>query len=90
MQQHYKTPDNALHVIEPEFAHMLPLGALPITDEEAQEIRIAALPKVPYSQMRAAAYPPVTEQLDAIWKGGDALASMAAEVKAIKEKFPKP
>jgi hypothetical protein len=35
----YKAPDNSLHVIEPEFAHMLPLGSVPITDEEAEELR---------------------------------------------------
>jgi len=31
----YKAPDNKVHVIEPEFAHLLPAGCEPITDEEA-------------------------------------------------------
>lgn len=36
----YKAPDNSLHFIEPEFAYMLPNGCVPITPEEAEEIRI--------------------------------------------------
>lgn len=35
----YKSPDNSLHVIEPEFAYMLPAGCVPITDEEAEALR---------------------------------------------------
>ena len=41
---HFKAPDNSLHFIEPEFAHMLPAGYVPITDEEAEAIRIANAP----------------------------------------------
>lgn len=37
--QHYKTPDNSLHCIEPEFAHLLPAGCVAITAEEAEELR---------------------------------------------------
>lgn len=36
---HYKAPDNSLHVIEPEFAHLLPAGSIAITDEEAEALR---------------------------------------------------
>jgi hypothetical protein len=36
---HYKAPDNSLHVIEPEFAHLLPAGSVPITEEEAETLR---------------------------------------------------
>lgn len=41
----YKAPDNSLHVIDPEFAHMLPAGCLQITDEEAKAIRAANAPQ---------------------------------------------
>lgn len=37
--QHYKAPDNSLHAIEPEFAHLLPAGSVPITDAEAEALR---------------------------------------------------
>lgn len=36
---YYKAPDNSLHFIEPEFAHLLPAGSAPITDEEAEALR---------------------------------------------------
>jgi len=41
---HYKAPDNSLHVIEPEFAYMLPAGCVEITEAEADAIRIASIP----------------------------------------------
>lgn len=37
--QNYKAPDNSLHVIEPEFAHLLPEGCIAITEEEAEALR---------------------------------------------------
>lgn len=37
--QHYKAPDNSLHCIEPEFAHLLPEGCIAITEEEAEALR---------------------------------------------------
>lgn len=43
-----------------------------------------------YAMKRAAEYPPVTEQLDAMYKGGEAAAAMAATIQAIKAKYPKP
>jgi hypothetical protein len=38
---------------------------------------------------RAAEYPPIGDQLDALWKGGDAAAEMLARVQAVKAKYPK-
>ena len=43
-----------------------------------------------YQRDRAAAYPPIGDQLDALWKGGDAAAAMLAQVQAVKAKYPKP
>ena len=40
----YKAPDNSLHFIEPELAHLLPAGCVQITDEEAEALRPAAPP----------------------------------------------
>ena len=42
-----------------------------------------------YKQQRAQEYPPIGDQLDALWKGGDAAAEMLAKVQAVKTKFPK-
>lgn len=35
----YKAPDNSLHFIDPEYAHLLPSGCVPITPEEAEALR---------------------------------------------------
>ena len=48
------------------------------------------LPPTPYQQLRAAAYPPIGDQLDAMWKGGAAEAAMLEIVLAVKAKYPKP
>ena len=42
-----------------------------------------------YKSKRAAEYPPIGDQLDALWKGGDAAAEMLAKVQAVKTKYPK-
>ena len=42
-----------------------------------------------YKQQRAAEYPTIGDQLDALWKGGDAAAEMLAKVQAVKNKYPK-
>jgi hypothetical protein len=43
-----------------------------------------------YIAKRIAEYPPISDQLDALWKGGDAAAAMLATVQAVKLKYPKP
>ena len=47
--QHYKTIENNLYAIEPEFAGLLPQGCVPISDEEANEIRAAINMNLPQS-----------------------------------------
>lgn len=42
-----------------------------------------------YSETRAAAYPAITDQLDAIWKGGLAMAAMRERIADVKKQFPK-
>ena len=42
-----------------------------------------------YQRKRAAEYPSIGDQLDALWKGGDAAAEMLAKVQAVKAKYPK-
>ncbi len=39
--------------------------------------------------LRAMAYPPIADQLDAIWKGGADMEAMRKTVLAVKAKFPK-
>lgn len=42
-----------------------------------------------YQALRAAAYPPVGDQLDAMWKGGDEQAAMHETILAVKAEYPK-
>ena len=45
--------------------------------------------KPSYSELREAAYPSIEDQLDALWKGGDALEKMKATIESVKLKYPK-
>jgi hypothetical protein len=48
-------------------------------------------PEIPdYYAKRRAESPPLAEQLDAFWKGGDAQSAMLAKIQAVKQKYPKP
>ena len=42
-----------------------------------------------YAVRRAAEYPPIADQLDALWKGGADAEAMRAKVQAVKAKYPK-
>ena len=42
-----------------------------------------------YKAKRRAEYPSIGEQLDALWKGGEAAAEMLSTVQAVKAKYPK-
>jgi hypothetical protein len=43
-----------------------------------------------YKDIRKAEYPPIGDQLDALWKGGQAAADMKAIIDGVKAKHPKP
>lgn len=66
----------------------------PITDSEADAIRTQkiqdAFDALTYAEKRIREYPPIGDQLDALWKGGDAATAMLAAVQAVKLKYPKP
>lgn len=47
-------------------------------------------PNIPdYYAKRRAEYPSLGDQLDALWKGGDAQTAMQAQIAAVKAKYPK-
>jgi hypothetical protein len=60
------------------------------TKEAEKAAREAEFAATQYQRQRAAEYPPIGDQLDALWKGGDAAAAMLAQVQAVKAKYPKP
>lgn len=43
-----------------------------------------------YKGQRAAAYPPIGDQLDALWKGGEPEAAMKQIILDVKAEYPKP
>jgi hypothetical protein len=43
-----------------------------------------------YRFERLTQYPSIGDQLDALWKGGDAAVAMLAKVQEVKAKYPKP
>ena len=49
----------------------------------------AAEQAVAYKNKRAQEYPPIGDQLDALYKAGVFPADMAAKIKAVKDKYPK-
>ena len=51
---------------------------------------LAERARTAYIDLRVAEYPPIGDQLDALWKGGDAAAEMLVIVQAVKTKYPKP
>ena len=65
----------------------------PISADQAEAIRQQKIQEqfgVPtYGQKRHAEYPPIGDQLDAIWKGGVDAEAMRAQVMAVKAKYPK-
>jgi hypothetical protein len=54
---------------------------------EELQVEIA---KLSYQRNRAKEYPSIGDQLDALWKGGEAATEMLAKVQAVKTKYPKP
>lgn len=46
--------------------------------------------KQDYAELRRREYPAIGDQLDALWKGGEALEAMKQQVLAVKDKFKKP
>lgn len=43
-----------------------------------------------YQALRRVAYPSLEDQLDALWKGGQAMTDMQTQIQAIKTKYPGP
>ena len=63
-------------------------GEIKVIQLTAEEIAALPIPVPPtYAELRAAAYPPIVDQLDTIFHGG--LDAWKAEIQAVKTQFPK-
>ena len=58
-------------------------------DKSTADSDDAALAAVAYKDVRRAAYPEIGDQLDALWKGGDAQAQMKVQIDLVKSDNPK-
>ena len=59
-------------------------------DQSQADSDDAAIAAVAYKDVRRIAYPEVGDQLDALWKGGDAQTAMKAIIDKVKSDNPKP
>jgi len=50
----------------------------------------APIMPVDYAAARATEYPPIGDQLDAIWEGGAAYDAMRQKINTVKARHPKP
>lgn len=87
----------AARQLRPGTAWNLRAGVLEQVVDDAPRVEVptleelnAVMQPVAYRDQRASEYPPIADQLDALWKGGDAAAAMLAQVRAVKTKYPKP
>jgi hypothetical protein len=76
--------------IEDFIGNPLPEGAIEQDREVFESEKGRLLLSDNWSELRADAYPPIKDQLDAMWKGGSAADEMAAKVQAVKDKYPAP
>lgn len=82
-------------VYEDRVTNPLPEGAEIVEIDVTQDADGGWVPASDYRRLRKAEYPPIGDQLDAIWKtlnptAGSPGADMLAIVDAIKTKYPKP
>ena len=95
--KYYKDPvTNELYAYEADGSQdaFIKQELIAVTEVEANTIRqenaASVFNTLTYAEKRLLEYPPITEQLDALWKGGNAAAEMLATVMAVKAKYPKP
>jgi hypothetical protein len=91
---HFKDSENKIYWLDEgdDPAVWLP-QCTPITEAEKDSIlaaqQAAAEAMLTYTQKRVGEYPPIGDQLDALFKAGVFPADMAARIQAVKDKYPK-
>ena len=87
----YKDLENNLHFLDStEFEHLLPVGCVQITDDEADSIRLSKVVPPTYSELRAAEYPSFADQADMqYWDKVNGTNNWQTAIGTIKAKYPK-
>jgi hypothetical protein len=73
-----------------EVTERLPEGAVEADVEVATTVKGSVVLASDYEALRYAAYPPIRDQLDALWKGGTEADDMRLLVQSVKDRYPKP
>lgn len=60
-----------------------------VTAEDFAALLKAQRPAPTYAELRVKAYPPIGDQLDALFKAGVFPADMAIQLQAVKDAYPK-
>jgi hypothetical protein len=90
-KMNYKDLENNLHFLDStEFEHLLPVGCVQITDNEADSIRLSKVVPPTYSELRAAEYPSLADQADMqYWDKVNGTNTWETSIAAVKAKYPK-
>lgn len=67
----------------------MPAGAVEVDETPVVTDKGRMVLASDWHSLREDAYPPLKDQLDAMWKGGEAAQEMAALVQSIKDRYPK-
>lgn len=91
----YKNSNNEIFAYELDGSQDHLIGdKVPITKEHADEIIVASqtfgFNSLSYVEKRRSEYPPIGDQLDALYHAGAFNEEMSQRLKTIKEKYPKP
>lgn len=90
----YKDSNNQIWAYEPDGSQDHLIGdKTPITNAEAEQLRNKKeqdrYNSLSYAEKRRLEYPPIGDQLDALWKGGAEAQAMLEQIQAVKAKHPK-
>lgn len=92
--KYYKDNQNNVFAYEDDAPEIYYQNKTQITAEEANQLAEIAKQKFcdsfSYAEKRAMEYPSIGDQLDALFHAGVFPESMAAQIKAVKDKYPKP
>jgi hypothetical protein len=94
--KHYKDPNtNEIYAYESDGSQdaWIDSRLVLITEEQATEIRQQKEQEIfnslSYQEKRVMEYPSIGDQLDALFRAGVFPAEMAAQIQAVKDKYPK-
>jgi hypothetical protein len=92
--KHYRDNNGNLYAYELDGSQDHLIGdKTPVDDSQLisiiEEEKLQRINSLPYQEQRRLAYPSIGDQLDALWKGGDAAAAMLEQILSVKSQYPK-